>query len=81
MDFWLLDVQNIVSVNGTDVAFDYINTYFDKNEAISEAKLLSMDDNVLEISVHHWILLENDEEKHVEDINCGVDCWFKNKDC
>ena len=39
-----------------------------------------MDDNVLEVSVHHWILLENGENKHVEDINCGVDYWFKNKD-
>ena len=58
MNFWLLDVKSTVVVNGTDVAFDYINTYYEKNDAIMEAKLLSMDDNVLEVSVHKWILKE-----------------------
>jgi len=70
MDFWLLDVKSTVMVNGKDVAFDYINTYFEPNEAIKEAKLLSHDENVLEVSVHHWILKEDGSQEHVED-ECG----------
>lgn len=80
MDFWLLDVKSTVNVNGTDVAFDYVNTYYEKNDAIKDAKLLSMDDDVLEVSVHHWILLENGEQEHVEDINSGIEYRFLNKD-
>ncbi len=41
MDFWLLNIKSTVVVNGKDVAFDYINTYFEPNEAINEAKLFS----------------------------------------
>lgn len=67
MDFWLLDVKSTVLVNGNDVAFDYINTYFEPNEAIKEAKLLSEDENVLEVSVHHWILKEDGIQEHFED--------------
>ena len=80
MDFWLLDVKSTVNVNGTDVAFDYVNTYYEKSDAIREAKLLSMDDDVLEVSVHHWILLENGEQKHVEDDRYGIEYRFLNKD-
>ena len=70
MEFWLLDVKSTVNVNGTDVAFDYINTYYDKNEAIKEAKLLSMNEDVLDISVHKWILLEDGSQEHLEDNDC-----------
>ncbi len=70
MDFYLLDVKSIVVVNGKDVAFDYINTYFESNEVIKEAKLLSEDENVLEVSVHHWILKEDGTQEHAED-ECG----------
>lgn len=66
MNFWLLDVKNTVIVNGNDVAFDYINTYFELEEAIKEAKLVSEDENVLEVSVHHWILKEDGTQEHVE---------------
>lgn len=66
MDFWLLDVKSTVIVNGKDVAFDYVNTHFEKNEAIREAKLLAEDENVLEVSVHHWILKEDGTQEHVE---------------
>lgn len=59
MIFWLLDVKSTVVVNGKDVAFDYINTYYEKNDAIKEAKLLSGNDDVLEVSVHKWILNQN----------------------
>lgn len=67
MIFWLLDVKSTVVVNNKDVAFDYINTYYEKNDAIREAKLLSLDDNVLEVSVHKWILKENGSKEHSED--------------
>lgn len=66
MDFWLLDVKSTVVANGKDVAFDYINTYSDVNEAVNEAKLLSMDEDVLDVSVHHWILKENGSQEHAE---------------
>lgn len=69
MDFWLLDVKSTVVVNGKDVAFDYINTYFESNEAIKEAKFLSEDENVLEVSVHHWILNDDGSQEHVKNGN------------
>lgn len=76
MDFWLLDVKSTVVVNEKDVAFDYINTYFEPNEAINEAKLLSGDENVLEVSVHHWILQDDGISKHAEN-NDGTDIIFR----
>lgn len=66
MHFWLLDVKSTVIVNEKAVAFDYVNTYFEKNDAIKEAKLLSEDENVLEVSVHHWILNDDGTQEHVE---------------
>lgn len=76
MDFWLLDVKSTVNVNGNDVAFDYINTHFDKNEAVNEAELLSMDENVLDVSVHHWILKEDGTQEHAENRD-GTDIPYR----
>ena len=67
MIFWLLDVKSTVVINNKDVAFDYINTYYEKNDAIREAKLLSLDDNVLEVSVHKWILKDDGTQEHSND--------------
>lgn len=64
MDFWLLDVKSVVVVNGKDVAFDYVNTYYKGYEAIRAATLLSVNENVLEVSVHHWILKEDGTQEH-----------------
>ena len=69
MEFYLVDVQSTVNVNDVDVSFDYINTYLNPNKAIKEAKLLSMNNDVLEVSVHKWILKENGEQEHSEDDN------------
>lgn len=79
MEFWLLDVKSTVKLNGTGVAFDYINTYYDKNEAIKEAKFLSMNEDVLEVSVHKWILLEDGTQEHSEDNDC-IPYSYQNKD-
>lgn len=66
MDFWLMDVHSTVIVNEKDVAFDYINTFYEESDAIREAKLLSQDENVLKVSVHHWILNEDGTQEHAE---------------
>lgn len=65
MNFWLLDVKSTVKVNGKDVVFDYINTYYTEIEAVKEAKLLSLDPNTLEVSVHHWMLKADGTQTHV----------------
>lgn len=62
MDFYLMDVHSTVNINGKDVAFDYINTYLDKGKAVEEAEQLSKDENVLKISVHHWVAKENGKQ-------------------
>ena len=67
MEFYLLDVKSTVKVNGVDVAFDYINTYCDCDKAIKKAKLLSMNEDVLDVSVHKWILNEDGTHEHSED--------------
>lgn len=80
MDFWLLDVKSLINVNGNDVCFDYINTYFDSNEAIKEAKLLSEDEDVLEVSVHHWILKDDGIQEHAENGDkTDIPYYFLNK--
>ena len=79
MDFWVVDVKSTVNVNGNDVAFDYINTYFSLSEAIKETKLLSENDNVLEVSVHKWILKEDASQEHA-DGDDSIPYSFLNKD-
>lgn len=56
MEFYLVDVKSLKLVDGEDVCFDYINTYYDEIVANREAQALSFDTDVLEISVHKWIL-------------------------
>ena len=80
MDFWLLDVKSLINVNGKDVCFDYINTYFESNEAVKEAKILSEDKDVLVLSVHHWILKEDGTQEHTENgDNSDVPYYFLNR--
>jgi hypothetical protein len=67
MDFWLLDVKSTEEVYGKHVPFDYINTYYNKDKAIADAKELSKKKNVLDVSVHHWILKKDGTQEHVED--------------
>ena len=66
MEFYLLDVKRTVKVNGIDVAFDYINTYYYAVEAVKEAIYLSTLDEVVQVSVHKWFIDENGEQDHCE---------------
>ena len=79
MYFWLVDVKSAANVNGVDVAFDYINTYLSLSEAIKEAKLLSENDDILEVSVHKWILNEDGSQEHA-DGDDSIPYSFLNKD-
>ena len=36
MDFYLVDVLSTITINGNDIAFDYINTYLDLDKAIAK---------------------------------------------
>ena len=68
MEYYLLDVKSTVNVNGTDVAFDYLNTYLDEKEAVKEARVLSWDDDILEVSVHKWKLNVDGTHEHVDGV-------------
>lgn len=68
MEYYLLDVKSTVNINGTDVAFDYLNTYFDEKEAVKEARVLSWDNDVLEVSVHKWKLNADGTHEHIDGV-------------
>ena len=75
MKFFLVDVKSTINVNGKDVVFDYINTYLDFDSAMSEARTLTENDNVLSVSVHTWILNDDGTQEHTE----GVSYIYINK--
>ena len=56
MDFYLVDVLSTITINGNDIAFDYINTYLDLDKAIEAAKEISENPDVLRVTVHHWVV-------------------------
>ena len=80
MEFYLVDVKSTVSVNGADVAFDYINTYLTLNEALRVARDICGNDDVLECTVHKWILNEDGTHEHAEDSENGLYFMFLNHD-
>ena len=65
--FYLVDVKSTININGKDIAFDYINTYLDFDSAMSEARTLTENDDVLSVSVHTWILNDDGTQEHTED--------------
>lgn len=69
MKFFLVDVKSTINVNGKDVVFDYINTCLDFDSAMSEARTLTENDNVLSVSVHTWILNDDGTQEHTEDVS------------
>lgn len=59
MDFYIMEIRKIISINGKDIVFNYKDTYFDKQKAIQKAKELSEDENILKICIFHWFLNRN----------------------
>ena len=59
MDFYIMEIRKIISINGKDIVFSYKDTYFDKHKAIQKAKELSEDENILKICICHWFLNRN----------------------
>lgn len=81
MEFYLLDVKSTVSVNGTEMAFDYLNTFFDVKKAVEEAKQLSENDNVVSVSVHKWIMKEDGTMEHATDDDSVLYRYQKGASC
>lgn len=54
MYFYLVDVLSNVNIDGEKVAFDYINTYVSKEEAIAVAEKLAADKTTISVTVHKW---------------------------
>lgn len=73
-------VISTVVINGKSVTLSYINTYYEKKDAIREAKLLSGADGIWSVSVHHWILKEDGTEEIVNtgNIKDDVPYWHTN---
>lgn len=66
MDFYLVDVLSTITINGNDIAFDYINTYLDLDKAIEAAKEISENPDVLRVTVHHWVVTPDGSQEHAE---------------
>lgn len=78
--YWLVDFKSTVNVNGVDIAFDHINTHFDLGSALKEANVLSKNEDVLEVSVHKWILYSNGETDHAPwDDDDSIPYHYRNK--
>lgn len=60
-------MYSTVVVDGEDVAFDYINTFYDENIANKEAHTLASDEDVLKVSVHRWKLHKDGSHEIDED--------------
>lgn len=69
MYFYLVDVLSNVTIDGEKIAFDYINTYVTKEEAIAAAEKLAADDDTIRVSIHKWSLDQNGNQEHCD----GVD--------
>lgn len=67
INFYLVDVLSTVTIDGVNVAFDYINTYFSETDAVREAKLLSLNEDVISVSVHKWERYADGREEHSDD--------------
>lgn len=59
MFYYLVDVLSTVVINGKENAFDYINTYIDRDKALNEAKSIASLENTVKVSVHKWYMDEN----------------------
>ena len=66
MEYYLVDVKSVEFVNRKEVAFDYINTYYNYEEAYEKAIALTKDKKVVSVSLHKWVLLDNGGQEHRE---------------
>ena len=68
MYFYLVDVLSNVTIDGEKVAFDYINTYATKEDAMSAANKLAANTDTIRVAVHKWSLDQNGNQEHCEGI-------------
>ena len=67
--YYLIDVLSNVTIDGQKVAFDYLNSYKSKEEAIAVAEKLAADDDTIRVAIHKWSIDRNGNEEHCD----GVD--------
>lgn len=67
--FYLVDVLSNVTIDGEKIAFDYINTYVTKEEAMSAATKLAANTDTIRVDIHKWSLDQNGNQEHCD----GVD--------
>lgn len=63
MEYYVVDVKSTRNVDGKDVAFDYCNIYYDENKTNEEAKLLTLDNDIIAVDVFRWILNSDGKEE------------------
>lgn len=68
MEFYDLDVQSTININGEDTAFDYNNIYLNFDDANAETEKLKINNDVLSISIHKWILLPDGTQEHTGEV-------------
>lgn len=69
IDFYLVDVLSNVTIDGEKRAFDFINTYITKDEAMSAAEKFAADANTIKVTVHKWFIDRNGNEDHCDGID------------
>ena len=67
--YWLVDVKRTIIVDDNEFAFDYINTYFNVDDAVKEAMFLSTLEEVVNVSVHKWKVNERGRHAHSNDLD------------
>lgn len=66
MYFYLVDVLSNVTIDGEKIAFDYINTYVTKEEAMSAATKLAANTDTISVAVHKWSLDQSGNQEHCD---------------
>ena len=64
--YYIIDVLSNVTIDGQKVAFDYLNSYKSKEEAIAVAEKLAADDDTIRVAVHKWYLDQNGNQEHCD---------------
>lgn len=72
INFYLVDVLSNVTIDGEKRAFDFINTYITKDEAMSAAEKFAADTNTIKVIVHKWFIDRNGHEGHCGGANSVI---------